>query len=341
MEDQRVEAEVGRGLNIAHLNVRSIMGGHRFEMLRSQIENSNIDVFTISESWLSAAVPDRVIECMNYNVIRLDRSWNDAGDDMSHPKRGGGLVSFVKSNMKYSDTKYEELNVSCKDVEMMWIALDITNVRPIVIVTIYRPPQGDSKRCTTFINEACERANLKDNTDIFLLGDFNIDFNDKKSPKTKELDFMAKSLGLSQLVKSSTRTALTNNALSETKIDLIFSNSDYIIESRTLDYNISDHLAVLVNMKKKATVKEKTEFTGRSYRNYLREDFQNSLTRVDWAPFYEKTEPNELWDFMEAEMLRQANEMCPIRICRVEARREPWLTNEAIEAIRDKDRLME
>ena len=145
-------------------------------MLRNQIENSNIDVFTISESWLSAAVPDRVIECMNYNVIRLDRSWNDAGDDKSHPKRGGGLVSFVKSNMKYSDTKYEKLNVSCKDVEMMWIALDITNVRPIVIVTVYRPPQGDSKRCTTFINEAIERANLKDNTDIFLLGDFNISF---------------------------------------------------------------------------------------------------------------------------------------------------------------------
>ena len=120
---------------------------------------------------------------------------------------------------------------------------------------------------------------------------------------------MAKSLGLSQLVKSSTRTALRNNTLLETKIDLIFSNSDYIIESRTLDYNISDHLAVLVNRKKNATMKEKTE-------------------------------PNELWDFMEAEILRQANEMCPITICRVKARREPWLTNEAIEAIRDKDRLM-
>ena len=125
---------VGKGINIAHLNERSNMGGHKFEMVRNQIENSNIDIFTISKSWLSEAVPDRVVECMNYNIVRLDRGWNDADDENSLPKREGGLMAYVRRDIKYSDTRYEELNISCKDVEMLWVALGIENLRPIVIV---------------------------------------------------------------------------------------------------------------------------------------------------------------------------------------------------------------
>ena len=44
---------------------------------------------------------------------------------------------------------------------------------------------------------------------------------------------------------------------------------------------------------------------------------------------------------MENIFLDQANLlMCPLKRLRVNARREPWVTNEAIEAIRDKDRLL-
>ena len=178
MEGEDDISAVGKGLNIAHLNVRSIMGGHKLEMVRNQIENSGIDVFTISESWLSGATPDRVVECMGQSTVRLDRSWNDTGDSNALPKRGGGLIGYIRDNIKFSDTKYDKLNISCKDVEMLWVALEIANLRPVVIVTIYRPLQGDHRRCNTFINEAFERANLKDNKDIFLLGDFNVDFND-------------------------------------------------------------------------------------------------------------------------------------------------------------------
>ena len=340
MEDEGDLTIKGKGLKIAHMNVRSIMGGHKFEMIRNQIETSDIDIFTISESWLTNAVPDRVVECMNYSTIRLDRKWNEAGDINSQPKRGGGLIGYVKNSIKFSDTKYDRLNVSCKDVEMSWLALEITNLRPIVVVMVYRPPQGDHKRCNTLINEAFERANLKDNTEIYLLGDFNVDFNDKHSAKTKDLDFTTRALGLTQLVKTDTRTALRNGIVTSTKIDSIFSNSEHIASSITLNFNISDHLAVMVTRKKKSVVKEKTEFMGRSYRRYIKEDFQHNLSRLNWAPFYEMGDPNELWDFMERKILFQANKFCPITKLRVNEQREPWITNEGIEAIRDKDRVL-
>ena len=223
---------------------------------------------------------------------------------------------------------------------MLWLALDIPNLRPVVVVIIYRPPQGDHKRCNLLINEAFERANLKDNTDIFLLGDFNVDFNDKLSPKPKDLDFMTKALGLKQLVNQDTRTSVRNGIVTGTRIDLVFFNSEHIASSTTLDLNISDHLAVMVTRKKGSTVKEKTEFMGRSYRRYIREEFQNNLSALNWVPFYDIYDPNKLWDFMEGEILKQANVFCPIKKLRVNAQREPWITNEAIEAIRDKDRVL-
>ena len=340
MGDERTAPTKAKGLKIAHLNVRSIMGGHKFEMVRNQIEKSNIDVFTISESWLSKAVPDRVVECMNYSTVRLDRGWNDDGNKSALSKRGGGLIAYINNNIKFSDTKYDKLNVSCKDVEMLWLALEFPNLRPVVVVTVYRPPQGDHKRCNTLINEAFERANLKDNTDIFLLGDFNVDFNDKASPKTRDLDFTTKALGLTQLIKSDTRMTVREGVVSGTRIDLIFSNSENVACTTTLDFNISDHLAIIVTRKKGPTVKEKTEFMGRSYRRYSREVFQNNLGTINWAPFFELEDPNKLWDFMEKEILKKANELCPMKKLRVNAQREPWITNEAIEAIRDKDRVL-
>ena len=316
------------------------MGGHKFEMVRNQIEGSNIDIFTISESWLSKAVPDRVVECMNYSTVRLDRERNGTGDANAMPKRGGGLMGYIKKDIKFSDTKYDRLNISCKDLEMMWLALEIPNLRPIVVVIIYRPPQGDHKKCNSIINEAFERANLKDNTEIFMLGDFNVDFKDKQSNKTRELDFLSRSLNLVQLVKEDTRTSIRDEQTKGTCIDLIFSNSEFIKSTKTLDYNISDHLAVVVNRKKGKVEKGKVDFLGRSYRRYIKEDFQNNLSERDWTPFYEEDDVDLLWDFMVKEILKQADDSCPIRAHRVNAQREPWMTNEAMEAIKDKDRLM-
>ena len=50
-----------RGLKIAHLNVASILGAHKFEMMKVQVKDSNLDVFCASETWLTPHAPDKVI----------------------------------------------------------------------------------------------------------------------------------------------------------------------------------------------------------------------------------------------------------------------------------------
>ena len=85
---------------------------------------------------------------------------------------------------------------------------------------------------------------------------------------------------LVQLIKDSTRP-LSSDAI----IDLIFSNCQHIDSSGSLDWNISDHIPVFVNIKKNKTIPEKAEFRGRSYRRFVEETFQLCINNKDWNEF--------------------------------------------------------
>ena len=117
-----------------------------------------------------------------------------------------------------------------------------------MVVNVYRPPQGDYKAACKSIFESFDKANMIDNTEIYILGDFNIDFKttNSKSPTFKELDFTTKALGLAQLINGLTRISYTNGAESSSTLDLIFTNSEFVDEAQVMDINISDHLAVMV-----------------------------------------------------------------------------------------------
>ena len=137
---------LGRGLHISHLNVRSLMGGHAFDMTKHQIKENGIDIFTMSETWLTEAIPDKTVAIEGYSLVRLDRNWRDA-DHGDGPKRGGGVSCYIREGITFSDSSHANMNMSCRDIEMVWVKLQIDNVRPIVVVSVYRPPQGDYKRC--------------------------------------------------------------------------------------------------------------------------------------------------------------------------------------------------
>ena len=330
---------LGRGLHIAHLNVRSLLGGHTFDMLKQQIQGSNIDIFTVSETWLTEAIPDGTVEISGFGLVRFDRQWNE-GNTGNEPKRGGGLACYIRDGINFSDAVHANLNTSCKDLESVWIKLELDNIRPIVVITAYRPPNGDYKKCCSLLSEAFDKANLKDNTDIFLLGDFNFDYGDKKRPSYKELSFTTQSMGLKQWIKGTTRYAFREGVPTNSTIDLIFSNSDCISRVQTLDLNISDHQAILISRKKVYLKRNKIDFRGRSYRNYDKAAFQNRLVNNNWDQFYGSKDPNKQWKLMHEIILNAISDMCPMKSFRVDEIQERWITNEALEAIKDKDRAL-
>ena len=74
------------------------------------------------------------------------------------------------------------------------------------------------------------------------MGDFNIDYMDKKDFKCKRLLELIKPLGLRQLIKEPTRPTIHKCSC----LDSIITNCDNICKSGVINMNINDHLPILL-----------------------------------------------------------------------------------------------
>ena len=135
-----------------------------------------------------------------------------------------------------------------------------------------------------------------------------------------------------------TRRSVGDNVISETTLDLLFTNCELLGDPQLLDFNIRNHLKILTTRKKISVKSNKIDFRGRSYRYYDREVFQDNLTNSDWEDFYRNNDPNWLWDFVYNNIPSNIEPMCPMKTFKVAEFKEVWMTNEAVEAIKDKER---
>ena len=204
-------------------------------------------------------------------------------------------------------------------------------------MNIYRPPKGDYKKGCKLITEGFEKAVLRDNTEIFIMGDFNIDFSKTTTPSYKELDFTMRLLGLPQFVLDPTRSYFKDGINHCSRLDLIFSNPQNIQNTKVLDINISDHQAVMTTHKKLWVNHTKVKFKGRLYTHYVKEDFQELLQGVNWDRFFAMNDPDLMWDFLRTTIAETIDPICPLKTFIVQEAREPWIANKALQVIRDKD----
>ena len=318
------------GLHFIHLNVRSLLSKGKFENLNIQILNSQAHIITISETWLLSTCDSKLINILGYNFMRLDRNWSPDGQNI---KKGGGLGIYVKDGIEYNDTIFSNNNNSNSDIEMQWIEIKIKNMKRILLINVYRPPSGIYKNFCNNIYDAVSNSTIKDSSDIFVMGDMNIDMLDLNSPLKKELDNTMKRIGLMNINKCFTRHSKNKNSC----IDLIFSNSDCIDSHGLLDWNISDHMGIFLSRKRNKIINKKISFEGRSYKKYVKEDFQWSLINENWDKFYKCNDVNQAWNYTISKKL---NDMCPIKNFRINEIREAWITDELLERILDKNRLL-
>ena len=163
-------------------------------------------------------------------------------------KKGGALLTYVANKLATGLVQLEKLNTLNGDLESQWIEIERDNAKNIIISNIYRPPAGQLKNTLTLLNKNISTFNLSEK-EIFLLGDFNVNYKNKSSPKYKKLFFFQKAKNLSQLIKTDTR--ITKN--SSTILNLILTKASYIRHSGTLDTFISDHQPIFLLKKKEST----------------------------------------------------------------------------------------
>ena len=75
--------------------------------------------------------------------------------------------------------------------------------------------------------------------------------------------------------------------------------------------NLSDHQAIFVVRKRINFKDAKINFTGISYKNYNKEDFQDNLRALHWNDFFGIENPNECWDIFYNRIISTLEDMCP------------------------------
>ena len=310
-----------KGLKIIHVNTRSLF--NKLDELKHRTKDFDIIVFT--ETWLNGSIADSMLKWKNFQLVRLDR-------EMLRNKRGGGVCVYIRSTINFEIVQ-DLQELSDNNIEFLHLRLKPHMQKPINLFGIYRPPDG---KYAEFVLRITRMLNQIDRlrSETILIGDFNIDYNNKRLVSSSNLEILENKYALKQIIKGNTRITDT----STTCIDLLYTDMINIIESGVINYNISDHLPIYLIKKKVMNNIKKDNVEGRSYLHYNKDVYIRLLRSMDWTQFDAVTDPAMLWDYFCSNVVKALDITCPIRQLKVVDNKPEWLTNDLLVKMRQRDK---
>ncbi|KAI8490529.1 hypothetical protein Bbelb_317970, partial [Branchiostoma belcheri] len=257
-------------------------------------------------------IPSSLLEVSGYTLYRRDRD-----------RHGGGTGVYVKRTIPSEhrpDLEHTDLEVCCVEVKP-------EKARKTLLACIYRPPNSGCawrNAAESFVHDLSATAE-KENTDVMIMGDFNVDLS-KSTPVTTPLEFL---MSLYQLVPLITQPTRITEA-SATCIDNIFvSNPDRHRSSLSVAWGASDHNLILTCAKAGVEVGRARSREYRNYKNYSQQSFIDSLKAVHWETVLDCINVSEAWAAFKDIFLSVAEAHAPITRKQVKekGRPAPWLTD--------------
>ena len=314
-----------KGLKFLNLNVRSLF--KKIDQCRLWCSNEDVDIISFSETWLNKTIPDSALSIDGYQCIRQDRNLRN-----TRKTKGGGLVTYVHDRHSDKIQELPELSITNSNCEALWTKLTMPHSRDIIFCNIYRPPNGKIKTFLEYLEECLSSINT-DKSDIFIMGDVNVDYSSKQTANYKKLSFFIKSNQLEQKISCSTRTTCK----SATILDLVITNSKYVSNAGTLPSYFSDHQPIFVVKKKTRDNRPKVTFEGRTYKNFNVEEFKTILSRKAWVNIIDFTSVEKAWQTLFKEIVKELDLMCPRKKFKTRSKKPAWMDHHLIEQMKDRD----
>ena len=157
----------------------------------------------------------------HYQLFRLERQTCDINNP-NRPKAGGGLCIYVQDEITVDTISLAHLNTSDGNMELQCIKLTPRNQKQYTIFNLYRPPNGNVSEFLSNLDDKLTDYIGLENNEIFLMGDFNLNYLDVNSINVNSLKSNMEVLGLSQVIDQPTRySALNPPTLIQTHIKII------------------------------------------------------------------------------------------------------------------------
>lgn len=213
--------------NIIHINIRSLI--KNFSLVLQLINQSklDIDVIILTEVGIS--------RCNDLTQLFCIGGYKMCSELREH-RKGGGIIIYVKDCHNFITLD----NIKLKHCESLFIKIKIFNHYTTHICAIYRPPKESKHLFITALKRSlC--SDIFKHTDLFLLGDINIDL---KSPNNI-CDYYKSSLaecGLMNAISDFTRIEKRAETITKSSIDHIFARSRSLdLYSAVLSTVMADH----------------------------------------------------------------------------------------------------
>ena len=167
-------------------------------------------------------------------------------------------VVFVATSDRIISYEIPDLDTDC---EIIWTGLHFSGFKPLYLASFYKPPNTTSQPLEALASSYNKLITLqkRSSPNIIIGGDFNLHGIDwetwltgctnKNQPEVL-LDFLLNN-SLSQLISQATRPT------SDNILDLLIASSPNLIEKIQAVPGISDHLAIIFDVKFKPHISKK------------------------------------------------------------------------------------
>jgi len=291
------------------------------------VKEHKIDCLCFQECWLNGKSSDTLLNMEGYHSI------------MASSKVGlkGGLAIYVSNKINYS---FIDIDISTLNWECLAIILNShIMAKNIVLINIYRKPTNENQSIEQFIKELnqvldCVEERYK-NTEIILLGDFNIDLlkiNDKKSTETYCINLLNQCF--TPLINYPTRFTETSATLIDNIFVKSYSNIKY--EARIMVSKMSDHQPCIL------TISNIKMQQSDNYKNCYKEkininEFVSRINALDFDDMLFSKDINENYGkFIEAIERCKSSSTKKVMRTRKEPK-YPWITRDLLRSINHKN----
>lgn len=215
-------------IKLLNYNIQGLT--NKIDALQLELQLQNIDIVCLTEHFMTK----EKLKYLNITNFKIASCFTRA-----ESVHGGAMIMVRTREVVAERTDIVELSIE-QQVEIA--AVELTTTKTIVIA-IYRPPSGNIDLYTDVLNQLVYvLSKEKVLSNIFITGDFNINFN-VTSKTTRRMRDILKSYNLKQVFDTASRVTESSSTL----IDNVFTNIRLCdIQRDTVDLHLSDHLAQIL-----------------------------------------------------------------------------------------------
>jgi len=317
-------------IKILHVNIRSYSKNHA--SLWQYLDNleSKFHIIAFTETWTTPNTEDQLFH-PGYKTYAKSRLTG----------QGGGVAIFVNESIQ--SNLFDQLPNNLCSFESIFVQITNPSSKPILIGSLYRPPDGD---LDLFLNELENTMTILNRLRFttYLCGDYNLNLlNIDSHNKTNDfLNLMATFL-FRPLIQAPTRITHSSSTL----IDNIFTNSLTSKECPgILLTDISDHLPIFTIFTIIATIPNnlgKSKYV--TYRpkpiNALT-DLTNDLINEDWTETLSLEDPDHILSSFNTKIYALYNKNYPLTTKKAriyKTKLKPWMSPSLIKSCKTKNKL--